>query len=135
MVQEREGALDDPSLRAQVGAVFGVAACDQWPDAEFAYQSPVLVAVGAAVREDHGRASAGPAALAAHRRHRFQQRNRPRDIVVVAEGQRDRKRIPVPPVIRWPLAACSAPVAWASSEGLITATAAHMHRLPINFED
>jgi hypothetical protein len=30
-----------------------VAACDQWPDAEFAYQSPVLVVVVSAVREDH----------------------------------------------------------------------------------
>lgn len=61
VVQEREGALDDPSLRAQAGAVFGVAACDRWPDAEFAYQSPVLVVVVSAVREDHVRASAGPA--------------------------------------------------------------------------
>jgi hypothetical protein len=115
VMQEREGALDDPSLRAQAGAVFGVAACDQWPDAEFAYQSPVLVVVVSAVREDHVRASAGPAALAPHRRHGFQQRDELGDVVAVATGESDSERDPGPVGDQVVLAACPAPVNRTSS--------------------
>jgi hypothetical protein len=110
VVQEREGTLNDPSLSAQAGAVFGVAACDQWPDAEFAYQSPVLVVVVSAVREDHVGASAGPAALAPHRRHGFQQRDELGDVVAVATGERDSERDPGPVGDQVVLAASPAPV-------------------------
>jgi hypothetical protein len=92
VVQEREGTLDDPSLSAQAGAVFGVAACDQWPDAEFAYRSPVLVVVVSAVREDHVGASAGRPHLPPHRRHGFQQRDELGDVVAVTAGERERER-------------------------------------------
>jgi hypothetical protein len=101
VVQEREGTLDNPSLSAQAGAVFGVAACDQWPDAEFAYQSPVLVVVVSAVGEDHVGASAGPAARAPYRRHGFQQRDELVTSLQLPPVSVNASGIPVPSVIRW----------------------------------
>jgi len=101
VVQEREGTLDDPSLSAQTGAVLSVAACDQWPDAEFAYQSPVLVVVVCAVREDHVGASAGRPHLPPHRRHDFQQRDALGDVVAVTVGERERERDPGPVGDQW----------------------------------
>lgn len=40
-MQEREGALDDPPMDTQAGAVLHVAAGDHRSDAEFAHQAPV----------------------------------------------------------------------------------------------
>jgi hypothetical protein len=110
VVQDSEGALGDPSLRAPTRAMLGVAACDQWPDSEFAHQPPVLAVVVSAVREEHAGAPSGPAALAPHRRHGVQQRDELGDVVAVAAGERDSERDPGPAGDQVVPAACPAPV-------------------------
>ena len=101
VVQEREGTLDDPSLSAQTGAVLSVAACDQWPDAEFAYQSPVLVVVVSAVREDHVGASAGRPHLPRTGGTTSSSGMRWVTSLQLPSVSENASGIPVPSVIRW----------------------------------
>jgi hypothetical protein len=86
-VQVGEGALHDPALVAQAGAVLGAAAGDQRLHTETPDESAVLVVVVAAVTQHRVRAAPRPAALAPHGRHGLKEWDQLGDIVAVAAGQ------------------------------------------------
>ena len=88
----REGALHDPAVTSEPGAVLGLAACDHRFDAALPDEAAVLVVVVAAVAQHHVRAVPGPAALAPHRRHGLQEWDQLGDVVAVAAGERPGKR-------------------------------------------
>ncbi|GAA2424583.1 hypothetical protein GCM10010421_08930 [Streptomyces glaucus] len=116
-VQVSERALDAPVLGAESGAVFGAATGDQWLHAEGPVQTAVCVVVVAAVSEDHVRAAPapGPGALAPHRRHGLQERDRLGDVAAVATGQGGSERDAGHVSDQMMLAARPAPVNRASS--------------------
>ncbi|MFD6080428.1 hypothetical protein ACFWG5_33155 [Streptomyces hydrogenans] len=60
-VQVDKGALDNPALGAESGAVFGAASSDQRLHAGRADEATVLVVVVAAVGQQHVRSSSGAA--------------------------------------------------------------------------
>ena len=97
LVQPGEGALDDPAVAAEAGAVLGVAVCDLRFDASLAELAAVLVVVVAAVGGHLVGAAAWATDAAAHRRHRVQQRDQLGDVVAVAArerpGERDSGRV------------------------------------------
>jgi len=97
VVQPGEGALDDPAVASEAGAVLGLPACDHGLDAALADETPVLVVVVAAVGEDAVGTPPWPAATATDRRHRVEQRDQLGDVVAVAardrEGERDPGRV------------------------------------------
>lgn len=114
-VQVGEGALYDPALGAQTGAVLGTAPGDHGLHAEVRDEAAVLVVVVAAVTQHHVRAAPGPAALAPHRRHGLQQRDQLGDVVAVTTGQGDGERDACGIGDQMVFAAGSAPVDRASS--------------------
>ena len=75
LVQPGEGALDDPAVAAEAGAVAGAAACDLGFDSALAKLAPVLVVVVAAVGADAIGSPFGPADFAAHGRDPIDQRD------------------------------------------------------------
>ncbi|SNY66479.1 hypothetical protein SAMN05421748_13047 [Paractinoplanes atraurantiacus] len=91
-VRQGEALLHDPAQFAEPGAVFGAAAGDDRRDAKLTNQAAVFVVVVAAVGLDLRRSAAGPAAFAADRWDRLQQRDESGDVVAVAAGQQRRKR-------------------------------------------
>ena len=90
-VQVSERALHDPALGSEAGAVLGAAAGDDRLHAEVPDKPAVLVVVVAAVPEHDVRATARPAALAAHGWYCLQKWDELGDAVAVAAGQRGRK--------------------------------------------
>ena len=94
LVEPGEGALDDPAVTAERGAVFGLTACDLGFDPTLPEQAPVLVVVVAAVGCDSVGSAAGTAGLAAHQRNTLEQRDQLGDVVAVAAGDRPRQRDP-----------------------------------------
>ena len=94
LVQPGEGALHDPAVAAKAGAVTGVAAGDLCFDPALTELATVLVVVVAAVSADPFGAAAGPAAAAAHRRHRVDQWDQLGDVVAVAACDRPGERDP-----------------------------------------
>jgi hypothetical protein len=92
VVEPGEGALDDPALAAQPGAVFGLAAGDHRFDAALPKHPTVLVVVVAAV----GDQCAGPPSrttdAATDGRYAVEQFEQLRDVVAVAAGERPRER-------------------------------------------
>jgi hypothetical protein len=92
LVQPGEGALDDPAVAAEPGAVFGVAACDLGFDATLAeLAAPARVVVGAVAGDTVG-APARPTDLATHGRHTVDERDQLRAVVAVAARERPRER-------------------------------------------
>ena len=73
VVQPGEGALDDPAVAAETGAVIGLAARDQRLDAAFADEAAVLVVVVTAVGDQRPRSASWPADTAAHGRYPVEQ--------------------------------------------------------------
>ena len=69
VVQPGEGALDDPAVAAEPGAVLGLAAGDLGLDPALAEEPAVLVVVVAAVGGERVGPTAWPADHAAHGRH------------------------------------------------------------------
>ena len=94
LVQPGEGALDDPAVAAEAGAVLGLAACDLRRDPAASQLAPVLVVVVAAVGGDAIRSLLGPADFAAHRRDPVDERDQLGDVVAVAAGERPGERDP-----------------------------------------
>lgn len=92
LVQPGEGALDDPAVAAEPGAVCGLAAGDLRSDPAPAQLAPVLVVVVTAVGAETVGAPSRTARLAAHRRHAVEQRNQLRDVVAVTAGDRPGER-------------------------------------------
>jgi hypothetical protein len=91
-VQPGEGALDDPAVAAESGAVRDLAAGDLGGDAALAEQPAVLVVVVAAVGGDPAGTLSWPPDLAAYRRHPVEERDQLGDVVAVAAGQRPGER-------------------------------------------
>ena len=73
VVEPGEGALDDPALAAESGAVLCLAASDHGFDAALPDQAAVLVVVVATIGDQRPRPAAWPADSAAHRRHPVEQ--------------------------------------------------------------
>ncbi len=94
LVEPGEGALDDPAVAAEAGAVFGLAPGDLGPDPELAELAAVLVVVVAAVGGDPVRPAAWATDSAAHRRYPFDERDQLCDVVAVAAGDRPGERDP-----------------------------------------
>ena len=69
VVQPGEGALDDPTVATEPGAVHGLTTSDQRLDATLPEQSTVFVVVVAAISDQRRRATPWPADAAADRRH------------------------------------------------------------------
>jgi hypothetical protein len=93
VVQSGEGALDDPAVASEAGAVSGVAACDHRLDAARANEPTVFVVVVASVCEHALGTSTRPAGAASDR-HRVEQRDQLGDVVAVAAGDREGERNP-----------------------------------------
>lgn len=91
-VQVGEGALDNPALGAESGAVFCAASSDQRLHAERADETAVLVVVVAAVTEHDIRAAPRSPALTPHGRHCLEQGNELGDVVAVTAGQGNGER-------------------------------------------
>src|SRR6266542_5951507 len=91
-----EGALDDPAVAAEAGAVLGLAAGDLRDDAALAVLAAVAVVVVTAVGADTLGSLPGPTDLAAHRRDTIDERDQLGDVVAVAAGERPGERDPLP---------------------------------------
>lgn len=94
LVEPREGALNNPAVASEPGAVFGVAAGDLRCDPTLAQQAPVLVVVVAAVGAQPVGPAAWPSDFAAHRRYAIDQRDQLGDVMAVASGERPGERDP-----------------------------------------
>lgn len=92
LVQPGEGALDDPAPAAEPGAVLGLAAGDQWRDAERSQLAAVELVVVAAVGDDALGPSFRWTSSAAYRRDRFHQQQELGAVVAVGAGQRPSQR-------------------------------------------
>jgi hypothetical protein len=91
-VEPCEGALDDPAVVAQSGAVLGLAARDLGFDATPPELLAVPLGVVAAIGEEPVGSSPGPPDTAAHRRDQIDKRQQLGDVVAVRAGQRPRQR-------------------------------------------
>jgi hypothetical protein len=87
VVEPGEGALDDPAVAAEPGAVLCLAACDHGFDAALPDETAVLVVVVAAVGDQRPRSASWPADAAADGRHPVEQLEQLRDVVAVAAGE------------------------------------------------
>jgi hypothetical protein len=109
VVEPGEGALDDPAVAAEPGAVLGLAAGDQRLDAALPDEAAVLVVVVAAVGDQRSRSASWPADAAADRRYPVEQLEELRDAVAVAAGERPGQRDAAAVYEQVVLAACPAP--------------------------
>ena len=91
VVEPGEGALDDPAMPAEPGAVFGLASGDHWFDPALPDEPAVLVVVVAAVCEQRLGSSSRTADATADGRHPVEKLDQLGDVVAVAAGQRDRQ--------------------------------------------
>jgi hypothetical protein len=110
VVQPSEGALDNPAVAAEPGAVHGPASGDHRLDASLPDQTAVLVVVVTAVGDDAVGTPPRPADTAAHRRHAVEQREQLGDVVAVAAGERPGQRDAASVYEEMLLAAAAAPV-------------------------
>ena len=110
VVEPGEGALDDPTVAAETGAVLALTASDQRLDAALPEESPVLVVVVAAVGEQVPRSASWPADAAADRRHPVEQLQELGDVVSVGARERPSERDAATVYEQVVLAACSAAI-------------------------
>ena len=110
VVEPGEGALDDPPLTTQAGAVLGLAAGDDRLDAEPPDEAAVLVVVVAAVGDQQLRPTAWPTDTATHRWHSVEQLQQLGHVVAVAAGERPGQRDAAAVYEQMVLAACSAAI-------------------------
>src|SRR5829696_5748377 len=96
-----EAAFHDPAQPAEARAVGGATAGDDRGDAALTQQLAVLVVVIAAVGVDLAGASSRPAAPAADRWDRVQERHQLGDVVAVAAGQDHCQGMPAASAITW----------------------------------
>lgn len=92
-----KGALDDPAVAAESGAVLGLSSRDQRLDPALADEPPIFVVVVAAVGDHRVGSSPRPAGQTSDRRDRVEQWDQLGDVVAVAardrEGERDPRRV------------------------------------------
>ena len=92
LVQPGEGALDNPAVAAEPGAVLAVAGCDLGFDAALAeLTATTRVVIGTVAGHSLG-SPTRPAELAAHGRHTVDERDQLRAVVAVAAGKRPGER-------------------------------------------
>ena len=94
LVQPGEGALHDPAVTSEPGAVLGLAACDHRFDAALPDEAAVLVVVVTAVGDQRPRSASWPTDPATDRRHAVEQVEQLREVVAVAAGERPGERDP-----------------------------------------
>ena len=94
VMEPGEGALNDPAVSAEPGAVFGLASGDLGFDPEFSHEPAVFVVVVAAVGGDPSGSLAWAADLAADGRDALDQGDQLGDVVAVATGDRPGQRDP-----------------------------------------
>ena len=94
LVKPGEGALDDPAVTAEPGAVVGASAGDLGRDAAAAELATVALVVIAAVRVQPVRASAWSADPSAHRRYPVDEGDQLGDVMAVTAGDRPGERDP-----------------------------------------
>lgn len=87
LMEPGEGALDDPAVAAEAGAVAVLAAREYRFDPARPQLPPVSLRVVGAVSEQPLGAAAGPANATADRRDAVEQRQQLRDVVAVATGE------------------------------------------------
>ena len=92
VVEPGEGALHDPTVTSEPGAVLGLAACDHRFDAALPDEAAVLVVVVTAVGDQRPRSASWPTDPATDRRHAVEQVEQLRDVVAVAAGERPGER-------------------------------------------
>lgn len=92
VVQPGEGALDDPALTSEAGAVVGLASGDHGFDAALPDEATVLVVVVAAVGEQRPRPASRSADPSADGRDAVEQLDQLGDVVAVAAGERPGER-------------------------------------------
>ena len=92
VVQPGEGALDEPTLAAESGAVFGQTAGDDRLDATLPEEPSVLVVVVAAVGDQRSRPGSRATDPATDGRHPVEQFEQLGDVVAVAAGERPSER-------------------------------------------
>ena len=92
VVQPGKGALDDPAVAAEPGAVLGLATRDHGLDATVPDEAAVLVVVVAAIGDERPRSVSWAAEAAADGRHAVEQFEQLGDVVAVAAGERPGER-------------------------------------------
>ena len=88
VMEPGEGALDDPAMTPEAGAVLGLAASDERLDATLPDEAAVLVVVVAAVCDQRPRSAPRPADPAADGRHAVEQLEQLGDVVAVSASER-----------------------------------------------
>jgi hypothetical protein len=94
VVEPGEGALDNPALTTQPGAVFGLAARDDRFHAQLPDEAAVLVVVVAAVGDQRPRPAAWSSGPSPDGRHSLKQLDELGHVVAVAAGERPGERDP-----------------------------------------
>ena len=84
VVQPSEGALDDPAIAPEAGAVRGSAAGDLGGDPALTQRATLRSVVVRAIGRDPVRSAPRPAGTATHRRHPIDQRHQLGYVVAVA---------------------------------------------------
>lgn len=92
VVEPGEGALDDPAMATEPGAVLGLAAGDDRLHAALPDEPAVLVVVVAAVGDQLARSAAWTTDPAANRGHPVEQLKQLGDVVAIAAGDRPGQR-------------------------------------------
>jgi hypothetical protein len=110
VVEPGEGALDDPAVAAESGAVLGLTAGDHRFDSPLPDEAAVLVVVVAAVGDQPLGTTSWAADAAADGRHPVEQLEQLRDVVAVAAGERPGERDAAAVYEQVVLAACSAAI-------------------------
>ena len=110
VVEPGEGALDDPAVATDSGAVLGLAACDHGLDAALPDEAAVRVVVVAAVGDQCPRSASRATNTATNGRHSVEQLEQLRDVVAVAARERPGKRDPTAVYEQVVLAACPAAI-------------------------
>ena len=94
LVQPGEGALDDPAVAPDAGAVVGLATGDLGGDPALAELAPLRLVVVGAVGGDPVWPSTRPTDPAAYRRDAIDERDQLGDVVAVAARERPGERDP-----------------------------------------
>jgi hypothetical protein len=94
LVQPGEGALNDPAVAAESGAVLGLAPRDLGSDAALTQLAATAVVVVAAIGADTIGPASRSADLAAHGRDAVDERDQLRAVVAIATGDRPGERDP-----------------------------------------
>ena len=94
LVQPGEGALDDPAVASEAGAVFGLATGDLTRDPSLAELAPLRPVVVGAVCGEAIWSPARPPDSATYRRDAIDERDQLRDVVAVAARERPGERDP-----------------------------------------